>query len=88
MGHTVFEGWLDNRFVNRIVHKAVFGVAMLFCIGWSALASVESGASAAASVAAQAEWEGWATGPQQGQTMCTLQRPADVKNRTFIHTAG
>ena len=25
-----------NRFVNRITHKALFGLAMLLCMAWSA----------------------------------------------------
>ncbi|CAN5293034.1 hypothetical protein BH10PSE18_BH10PSE18_25020 [soil metagenome] len=76
MSHTLFEGWFDNRFVNRIVHKALFGLAMLFCLGWSALAAMESGASVSASAV------------EQGQTMCTFERLVDVKKRTFTDTAS
>ncbi len=75
MLRALFEGWFDNRFVNRIVHKAVFGAAMLLCLGWSALAALESGVSVSTSAAGQ------------GQTMCTFERLVDVKDRTFPDTS-
>lgn len=75
MVRALFEGWFDNRFVNRIVHKAVFGLVMLLCLGWSALAALKSGASVATSAA------------ERGQTMCTFERLVDVKDRTFPDTA-
>ncbi|MCL2345731.1 MAG: hypothetical protein FWC58_07765 [Desulfobulbus sp.] len=28
--------WFENRFVNRVAHKAIFAVAMLLCLLWSA----------------------------------------------------
>ncbi len=70
-----YEGWFGNRFVNRIVHKVLFGLAMVFCLGWSALAALESGVSVSATAAAQ------------GRTMCTFNRMVDVKNRTFTDTS-
>jgi hypothetical protein len=32
----LFERWFANRFVNRVAHKAAFGLAMLACLAWSA----------------------------------------------------
>ncbi|AMM24716.1 hypothetical protein [Variovorax sp. PAMC 28711] len=55
MSIPLFDRWFANRFVNRALHKAVFGGAMLMCL---ALATVSAWRPAAApgAVAAFHEW--------------------------------
>jgi hypothetical protein len=43
------ERWLANRFVNRIVHKAVFALVMGLCLLWSAAEALRPPAAPASS---------------------------------------
>ncbi|HSV59345.1 MAG TPA: hypothetical protein VLJ19_10640 [Variovorax sp.] len=51
-----FDQLFANRFVNRITHKAVFGLAMLMCIAWSAANAWRAPAPAPALSAKFQEW--------------------------------
>ena len=45
-----------NHFMQRIVHKALFGLAMLLCVAWGAVQALQPAALPAGSVATFREW--------------------------------
>lgn len=61
MSIPLVERWLANRFVNRIAHKAVFGIVMLLCVIWSAASAFHRPVAPAATAVFEewpSEWDG------------------------------
>ena len=48
--------WLANRFVQRVLHKGVFGAAMLLCIAWNLGHALRAPAAVDASAPQGHEW--------------------------------
>lgn len=45
-----------NHFAQRIAHKALFGVAMLLCVGWGAVQALQPATNPTAQAASFHEW--------------------------------
>ena len=61
MAIAVLDHCFANRFVHRMLHKALFGFAMLFCLAWSGSAALHRAPPAAATAAFNewpSEWDG------------------------------
>ena len=61
MAIAVLDRCFANRFVHRMLHKALFGFAMLFCLAWSGSAALHRAPPAAATAAFHewpSEWDG------------------------------
>lgn len=52
----LFDRWFTNRFVDRAVHKSMFGAAMLTCLVWSATVALRAPGVTQKPIATFHEW--------------------------------
>lgn len=74
MAIALLDRCFANRFVHRMLHKALFALAMLLCLAWSGSAALQRPPTAAAA-AASTEWPSeWDGAPLRPLAMSAVER--------------